>query len=273
MPWEKKKMLVWCQTYPALSTRYVETVCTGAIELGTSGLMRLYPLVLRGLDQDAAHNKWSVIEANVKRTTRDSRPESWRIDNSSITFIDRYEDTADARRVTDLYKEEHVFEGLEHLMREQVQNKTSMGLVDAELVSARVERISEKEQAQWQEKFKEVTANRDLWSPDITPIPCAKLRPLLTFRCAGDSQAYERTGMGWEIYALANKILRPHPDASIEELSALFEAGLRRNCFRDIHDTKLALGNIQRFPSQFSIISVLYPRSKRFDPTAQQSLF
>lgn len=271
--WEEKRMLIWCQTYPALSTKYTETVCTGALEIGKPGLMRLYPLALRGLDNTSRHNKWSVIKARVSRATADKRPESWKIDNGSIEFEERFESTSDKRRVEDLYEDRNVYEGLEHLEFEQKRIKTSMGLVKAELVSARLELVTEREQKEWREKFKRITANKDLWEDSIKPIPQAQLRPKVTFRCAGDREEYERTAMGWEIYALARNVREYSPDANIDELSAIFERDLRQKCFGEKHDTRLALGNIKRFPSQFSIISILYPRKDRHDPTAQQGLF
>ena len=106
--WEPKEMLIWCQTHPALSSKYTETVCTGAVELGNSQLLRLYPLVLRGLGSDARHKKWSVITAQVKKTTKDNRPESWRINNDSIEFIERYKDTGDNRRGKELFDPQNI---------------------------------------------------------------------------------------------------------------------------------------------------------------------
>lgn len=271
MPWETKKMLIWCQTYPALSTQYSELVCTGAIELGTSQLLRLYPLILRGLGDEGHHNMWSVIQARVQATSRDRRPESFRIDNSSIQFIERYE-VNDDRRMTDLLST-HIYQGLEEIEEQQRADNTSMGLMKAELISAHVERRTQEQYDDWNERRTRLRQTQDLFFEYIEPVPFAWLVPKLTFKGETDQKPYTRTAMGWEIYALAHNVERGFhnrgiQNPTIEQISERFEHDLRRNCFRDDQDTYFAMGNQHRFPGQFSVISLLYPRRVR-----QRSLF
>lgn len=70
------ELMVNCKTYPAVSTRYVETVCTGGVQQDGS-LVRLYPVPFRFLDVEEQYKRWDVIRVRAYRDTKDPRPESW----------------------------------------------------------------------------------------------------------------------------------------------------------------------------------------------------
>ena len=68
----KMKILITVKTYPALSTKYGETVCTAGItEEGK--WIRIYPLPFRKLDYDKRFNKYDWVELELKRNTNDFR--------------------------------------------------------------------------------------------------------------------------------------------------------------------------------------------------------
>jgi hypothetical protein len=73
------EVLVNCKTYPAVSSKYIETVCTGGIERDGS-FARLYPVPFRFLDEKEQYERWDVIRVKAYRDTKDKRPESWHID-------------------------------------------------------------------------------------------------------------------------------------------------------------------------------------------------
>jgi hypothetical protein len=70
------EMMVNCKTYPAVSNKYIETVCTGGIERD-GRFIRLYPVPFRFLDGDEQYDRWDVIRARVYKDTKDNRPESY----------------------------------------------------------------------------------------------------------------------------------------------------------------------------------------------------
>ncbi len=72
-------VLVNCKTYPAVSKKYVETVCTGGIARDGS-FCRLYPIPFRLLDEEQQYKRWDVIRVKVYKDTKDQRPESWHIE-------------------------------------------------------------------------------------------------------------------------------------------------------------------------------------------------
>ena len=70
------KVLISVKTYPILSTKYSELVCTaGFKEDGT--WIRIYPLPFRALDRKQQYQKWQWIELDLERNTSDSRIESY----------------------------------------------------------------------------------------------------------------------------------------------------------------------------------------------------
>lgn len=73
----KMKVLITVKTYPAISTKYGETVCTAGIKEDGKWI-RIYPLPFRKLDYEKRFNKYDWVELELKRNTNDFRPESYR---------------------------------------------------------------------------------------------------------------------------------------------------------------------------------------------------
>lgn len=84
------KVLISVKTYPTLSERYDELVCTaGFLEDGS--WIRIYPIPFRKLKMDSKYQKWQWIEIDLTKNTKDFRKESYRptnIDNE-IKVLDK----------------------------------------------------------------------------------------------------------------------------------------------------------------------------------------
>lgn len=84
------KVLITVKTYPTLSEKYDELVCTaGFREDGT--WVRIFPVPFRKLNYDSRYKKWQWIELDLVKNTSDYRPESYRprdIDNE-IKILDK----------------------------------------------------------------------------------------------------------------------------------------------------------------------------------------
>ncbi len=72
------ELMVNCKTYPAVSKKYVETVCTGGVQ-ATGEFVRLYPVPFRFLDGEEQYGRWDIIRVQVYRDSKDDRPESWHL--------------------------------------------------------------------------------------------------------------------------------------------------------------------------------------------------
>ena len=71
------RVLITVKTYPSLSAKYGELVCTaGFLEDGT--WIRLYPIPFRKLKNDEKYKKYQWIELDIVKNDKDFRPESYR---------------------------------------------------------------------------------------------------------------------------------------------------------------------------------------------------
>lgn len=71
------KVLISVKTYPTISSRYDELVCTaGFLEDGT--WIRIYPIQFRKKSYEEQYSKYDWIEIDLVKNTRDFRKESYR---------------------------------------------------------------------------------------------------------------------------------------------------------------------------------------------------
>jgi hypothetical protein len=90
------ELMVNCKTYPAVSKKYVETVCTGGVQ-ADGQFVRLYPVPFRFLDAEEQYRRWDIIRVRAYRDTNDKRPESWHLaPGTAIEVIDNI--STDRRR-------------------------------------------------------------------------------------------------------------------------------------------------------------------------------
>jgi hypothetical protein len=70
------KVLITVKTYPTLSSKYEESVCTaGFTENGN--FIRIYPIPFRKLPYENQYKKYDFIEIDLKKNESDFRPESY----------------------------------------------------------------------------------------------------------------------------------------------------------------------------------------------------
>jgi hypothetical protein len=83
------KVLISVKTYPTISTKYKELVCTAGF-LENGDWVRIYPLPFRALEQDQKYKKWQWVELDLKPNTADNRPESYKAENiDSLKVIEQ----------------------------------------------------------------------------------------------------------------------------------------------------------------------------------------
>lgn len=77
-----ERILVTVMTYPTLSDKHFETVCTAGFHMDGSWV-RIYPVPHRmlSLNGQPMYHKWQVIEVDLEKSPSDNRPESYRIHN------------------------------------------------------------------------------------------------------------------------------------------------------------------------------------------------
>jgi len=71
------KVLITVKTYPTLSARYDELVCTAGFREDGSWI-RIYPVPFRKKHYNEQYKKYDWIEVDLVKNTSDFRPESFR---------------------------------------------------------------------------------------------------------------------------------------------------------------------------------------------------
>lgn len=69
----KERILITVKTYPTLSTKYGELVCSAGLREDGSWI-RIYPVPFRNLEEYQKFEKYRIIEAQVIRNPRDDTP-------------------------------------------------------------------------------------------------------------------------------------------------------------------------------------------------------
>jgi hypothetical protein len=86
-PVRKQRVLITVRTYPVPANKGAETSCTAAIS-EDGKWVRIFPVPYRSLPIEKRFKKFQWIEADLKKASSDTRPESHNIDTVSIKLGD-----------------------------------------------------------------------------------------------------------------------------------------------------------------------------------------
>ena len=122
------KVLIAVKTYPTISAKYDELVCTaGFLEDGR--MIRIYPIQFRKKSYDSQYNKWDWIEIDLVKNDSDFTPESYRpvSHDSAINIVGHIDSNSNwaARKVFALKK---IYDNLASLIAEAQDKKVCTSL-------------------------------------------------------------------------------------------------------------------------------------------------
>lgn len=80
----RKKILIVVKTYPTKSKKYTELVCTAGVD-SEGKWYRIYPIPTKTLKEYEGLKKYTWIDAEIEKDKSDNRPESYKINISSVT--------------------------------------------------------------------------------------------------------------------------------------------------------------------------------------------
>ncbi len=123
----REKVLITVKTYPTLSKKHVELVCTAGLREDGSWI-RLYPIPFRLMDMDKRFTKWNWVEMPVVKRTKDHRTESYSpasLDDITVTGKMGTEDKWRLRREFVLGKCK-VWTDMQALIHAAKEEKTSL---------------------------------------------------------------------------------------------------------------------------------------------------
>ncbi len=125
----KERVLITVKTYPTLSRKYGETVCTAGVRADGSW-MRIYPVPFRRLEEQEQYKKFDWIEADFIRSRSDIRPETHHPADPTKLLPSGHMGTEDnwRERRELLLKRATVYEQLEPLFVGAKENRLSLAV-------------------------------------------------------------------------------------------------------------------------------------------------
>ena len=254
----KQDILILVKTYPELSKKYDETVCTVGIHKTTKKLIRLYPIRYRYLVGESKFKKYQWIKAKIKKASLDSRPESYNPIESTIETGEVIPANKDwVEREKWVLNPETTFKSLEQLIIAQKNQNISLGIIKPkEVLGFSIDKKSEKEISEAEMKKKSLLAQKRLFEPlkDLEILP---FKPMLKFRCDDpDCTGHNLMILDWEIGQLYRNTKR---NADWEQK---IKDKIAKICGPQ-KDTYLILGNMARWQHVFCILGMFYPPKNR----------
>ncbi|MDD2629580.1 MAG: hypothetical protein PHV61_05350 [Limnochordia bacterium] len=125
---EKKRIYIVVKTYPTISKKYTELVCTAGV-LEDGSWLRLYPIPFRKLDLDQKYPKYTWVQVEVERNTSDFRPETYRPYNLSEMVVEQKPNKVDwdeRRRI--IFKNKKIYTNLQELIDKAKSDGTSLAV-------------------------------------------------------------------------------------------------------------------------------------------------
>jgi hypothetical protein len=266
---EKRRIYITVKTYPAISEKYAELVCTAGIQ-DDGSWVRLYPLPFRMLNDEQKFKKYTWIEVDVEKNNKDFRPESYRPALESLRIENPTAKTVDweARKKV-IFKSEKIYTNKAELIELAKKQDKSLAIFKPSRIK---DFIIENTSRDWDTNKKAYleTASQQLslfWTPEEIKKEFALLQkiPYKFSYCFEDDAGIESTLMieDWEIGMLYLNSLKYADGNEKEAVQKVREKYLTSFLKRDIYffmGTTLAHHRISLNP--FIIIGVFYPPKK-----------
>lgn len=261
---EKQRILITVKTYPTLSKKYGETVCTAGVrEDGT--WVRMYPVPFRRLGEAEQYRKYDWVECQLLRNPTDPRPETYRpVDENElqpVAHIDTSDQWRERRRI--LLKTAKVFNSLEEVIEGAKANEISLAVFKPSKI---VDFIWEEEERDWDpgkvQQMRNITNQYDLfednkWRETFKLIPKLPYSFSYKFEDANGKKS-ELQILDWEIGQLYWNCLRSTNGDEPQALAKVKQKYIDAFSKTDLH---FFLGTTQQFhfvaPNPWVIIGVL----------------
>lgn len=270
---DTQRILIFAKTYPELSTRYRETVCTGGCTEDGKPI-RIYPVPIRYLPLYNRYSLYTWIEAPIRKSEADARPESFRIvDPRAIRLLDTLPTKRgwlERRKVIFRDRSWH-YDCLEELKELRRRDSRSLGLVGvSEVVGVDLVQKKEEERREHEEKLRNLQAAGNLFDARQKNLEFLPFRVRLRWRCGDPGRCLCRTDkphsatvMDWGLGELGR---REGAEQALRKMEDI--ANLKK------HDLRLFMGNLKSRQHIFGIVGLWAPLRRDVEKhPLQPSLF
>lgn len=266
--YQEARIIIWGKTYPELSSKYLETVCTGGVfEDGSPA--RLYPIPLRYLDGNEKFKKYQWVTLRIKQNTEDRRPESYKVDrHAPIILGEEVPPTSDewGKRSEILFRDKSwQFDSVEDLLKAERATRRSLGVVEPkEIVKVSVVPRPASDAASFAEKLERLKrqneADRNQLNlfeeaipPEMRQLEFVQERVQVEWRCHGqECNGHRMQVLDWES---AEILRREGQEKALQRLNEV--------CNLSDFALKFFLGNLAQHPTAFTIVGMWYPKKSK----------
>ena len=259
----EERILITVKTYPTLSQKYDETVCTAGIT-EDGKWVRLYPVPFRRLEDGRQYKKYQWVKAKMTRSFSDFRPESHKPDLSNLEIQGEIKPSDNWRERKDAIAKADLYEDLDLLIADAKNEEkyTSLAVFKpSEVIDFRIEADTKEWAA---EKLQAIEARRkqgSLFGNDLKEL--SQFVNKIPFRFSyvfKDVNGRKSTLMiaDWEVGALYFNCLKNADSKAACKMVRDKYAG-----FIQTKDLYFFLGTVKAFhnraPNPFIIVGVFYP--------------
>ncbi len=270
-PTLKEKLLILVKTYPTISEKYMELVCTAGIN-ENGEWRRVYPIPFRELNKDSQYKKYQWVEVELRQNLSDGRKESYKLhgDMKILKTIDTGKDGLWQERKETLFKSTKVYEDMNEIIElnksKNIKDKISLAIFKPqEILDFKVEEV----ERSWNAKKIEAILNQNsqgILFPDIqkhiSVVPKVPYKFSYKFK---DINGKESTLMieDWEVGQLYWNCIK---SSETEKIAIDKVRAKYLDTFVAEKDIYLFLGTTKEFDgwaaNPFIIIGVFYPKKE-----------
>ncbi len=252
---ERKTALIVVRTYPSPAKNGVEVSCTAAITAAGDWL-RLFPVPWRYLPTDKRFRRYQWINVGVAKPSRDIRPESFKLDATSIEILSNPLSTQDAWRA----RKDVVFPMRAHCLcclkaERDARGYPSLGIFRPKSID---QLLITPDSPNWSDAQLMILRQRHLF--DETPKQELEKIPYVfryQFRCKHDEcPGHKLTCTDWEMAESYRKWRRAYGVGWEEKFRARYESDMINK-----YDTHFYVGTVHKHPHIWIICGLFYPPS------------
>lgn len=253
-------MRILVKAFPQHSDKYEETVCCAGVREDTGELIRLFPITYRRLPEAHQFTRYDRIEVLITKAG-DPRPESFRLDQSTLRVVD-HGATLDAASKVRLWLP-FIVPSLTALHAERVATKRSLGIVRPDPGSLKF--FHRASSAEEREDSKSVQAS-------LFDQPLKTLAPpefAFGYKFESGGHRHEYSIQDWEVQAAYLGYQRQYgsKDRALEMLMQEYGENIPRD------NPHFIMGTMKRRPQQFLLIGILRSQLDPQEVAKQSGLF
>jgi hypothetical protein len=253
-PYKTERVLVVVRTYPTPARTGVEVSCTAAISEDGKRWLRLFPIPYRFLASDQRFRKYQWIDVAMRKSTKDARPESYRIQEDSIRIVSQELSSANAWSA----RKDWIVPLKSHcmccLMRELDEKKhPTLGFFKPKAIT---KFTIQPDDASWSASQLEILRQKDLFvqGPEVE-LQKVPYKFVYSFTCDHAScRGHNMSCTDWEMGESWRSWKEKYGDDWKDKFLQRYEKEM-------IHekDTHFYVGTIHRHPKNWIIIGLFYP--------------